>query len=66
VGFSIDGCKPNSGEDRDFLKTLPYFVGDTNIKAQEVVCQEKNIILEIFAQKLTHDIPGRLVAYKKQ
>jgi hypothetical protein len=28
------------------LKTLPYFVGDLIIMAQQIVCQEKNIILE--------------------
>jgi hypothetical protein len=28
------------------LKTLPYFVGDSIIRAQQIVCQEKNIILE--------------------
>jgi hypothetical protein len=24
-----------------YLKTLPYFVGDLIIKAQQIVCQEK-------------------------
>jgi hypothetical protein len=30
------------------LKTLPYFVGGAIITTQLIVCQEKNIILEIF------------------
>jgi hypothetical protein len=52
VGFSVKGFKNiNSGEDKYLLKTLPYFVGDMNIKPQGVVCQEKNIILEIFLRK---------------
>ncbi|MGA7386973.1 MAG: hypothetical protein WBW99_03465 [Pseudolabrys sp.] len=29
-------------------KTLPHFVGAAIITAQQIVCQEKNIILEIF------------------
>jgi hypothetical protein len=32
-------------------KTLPYFVGESKIKAQLLVCQEKNIILEIIFHK---------------
>jgi hypothetical protein len=65
VGFSVDRCKPYSGEDEHLLKTLPYFVGDTNIKAQEVVCQEKNIILEIFIKKTLHPDSGTSVVHKK-
>jgi hypothetical protein len=30
------------------LKTLPHFVGAAIITAQQIVCQEKNVILEIF------------------
>jgi hypothetical protein len=32
------------------LKTLPHFVGAPIITAQQIVCQEKNIILEIFSK----------------
>jgi hypothetical protein len=31
-------------------KTLPHFVGAAIITAQQIVCQEKNIILENFFQ----------------
>jgi hypothetical protein len=31
-------------------KTLPHFVGAAIITAQQIVCQEKNIILEIFSK----------------
>jgi len=33
-------------------KTLPHFVGAAIITAQQIVCQEKNIILEIFSKNL--------------
>jgi hypothetical protein len=33
------------------LKTLPHFVGAPIITTQQIVCQEKNIILEIFLKK---------------
>jgi hypothetical protein len=32
------------------LSTLPHFVGVAIITAQQIVCQEKNIILEIFSK----------------
>jgi hypothetical protein len=31
-------------------KTLPHFVRAAIITAQQIVCQEKNIILEIFSK----------------
>src|SRR5262245_9169269 len=31
-----------------FSKTLPHFVGAAIIATQQIVCQEKNIILQIF------------------
>ena len=38
----------DSGEEMCLLKILPYFVGVVIITTQLIVCQEKNIILEIF------------------
>jgi hypothetical protein len=32
-----------------FSKTLPHFVGAAIIATQQIVCQEKNIILQIFS-----------------
>jgi hypothetical protein len=34
------------------LKTLPYLVGRVIITTPEIVCQEKNAILEIFSAKI--------------
>jgi hypothetical protein len=34
-----------SGEEK-FCLTLPYLVGEAIIATQEIVCQEKNIILQ--------------------
>jgi hypothetical protein len=45
----LDGIKRLTQAETNFVpKTLPYFVGDQNIKVQQVVCQEKNIILKEF------------------
>ena len=54
MGFSIGWArKRSSGKDKlRTKKTLPYFVGDSKIKAQAIVCQEKNSILEIFFRNL--------------
>jgi hypothetical protein len=47
VGFNRE--EANRTQARNFnLKTLPHFVGAAIIMAQQIVCQEKNIILEIF------------------
>jgi hypothetical protein len=46
----LDGIKRLTQAETNFVpKTLPYFVGDQNIKVQQLVCQEKNIILKEFA-----------------
>jgi hypothetical protein len=37
-------------------KTLPHFVGAAIIMAQQIVCQEKNVILEIFFVKLNDGV----------
>ena len=44
--MSISSIKTETQAREACLKTLPYFVGDLIIKAQQIVCQEKNIILE--------------------
>jgi hypothetical protein len=38
------------------LKTLPYFVGDLIIMAQQIVCQEKNIILEKYFLRAANNV----------
>jgi hypothetical protein len=48
--FRRQALKIDSGK-RNEPKTLPYFVGDSIIRAQQIVCQEKNIILEKYFDK---------------
>ena len=53
VGFIIERGSKQGTQARNFnLKTLPHFVGAAIIMAQQIVCQEKNIILEIFSEKV--------------
>jgi hypothetical protein len=40
----------DSGEEMFVLLTLPYLVGEVIITTQEIVCQEKNTILENFGK----------------
>jgi len=44
--FLVDGRQNRTQARETNIKTLPYFVGDLIIKAQQIVCQEKNIILQ--------------------
>lgn len=47
-----EGVKLDSGEEKFSIRTLPYFVGEAIIAIPQIVCQEKNHILEIFFQKI--------------
>ena len=47
-GQNTSGERCETQAKKCLLKTLPYFVGAAIITTQLIVCQEKNIILEIF------------------
>ena len=47
-GQYMSGERCETQAKKCLLKTLPYFVGAAIITTQLIVCQEKNIILEIF------------------
>ena len=47
-GLWLDGFWSTTQAKKICYPTLPYFVGDQSIMTQWIVCQEKNIILEIF------------------
>jgi hypothetical protein len=67
VGFSFDGAKNLTQAKTNFVpKTLPYFVGDPIIKAQQLVCQEKNIILENISVLHRNFFHERLLAQEEQ
>jgi len=48
VGKTCRGSDARLRRRNVYYKTLPHFVGDAIITTQLIVCQEKNIILEIF------------------
>lgn len=62
MGFLLDRPQCETQAERKISETLPYFVGDKNIKAQQIVCQEKNAILEIILPRVLWIVQRDLIA----